>query len=457
MTSSIKPTILIIFGVTGDLSRRKLLPAIEMIAASTIAPESLRIVGVTRQQHTSEDVLGKVSGEVDYVRKHLEVYSMSLTKLDEYVELRKHLDEIEREMGEPAQRLIYLSVPPQISRPIVELLGESGIADIPDTKLLLEKPFGVDLASAKELVAQAKKYFREDQLYRIDHYLAKEMTQNLVVFRQQNSLFKHTWNNQFIDSIEIVASETIGIEGRAEFYEQTGALRDLVQSHLLQLAALTLADLPKALEDGDWKCVPSARLRALQDIITPSDIPSQARRGQYASYRDEVKNPDTTVETFVALTLFSKDPRWEGVPIRLITGKALNKKTTEIRITYKRDNAREANRLILHIQPNEGVEIDLWAKRPGYDREQDKLSLNFAYSNHFTDLPEAYERVFVDAMRSDHSLFTGSDEVLETWRILDPIQKAWEMDAEDLVTYESGAAPDNSELTSRPFASSSRQ
>jgi len=445
MTTPIKPTILIIFGVTGDLSRRKLLPAIEKIAGSSIAPQMLRIVGVTRQQQTAEDVLGRVSGKIDYVREHLEVYSMSLTKLDEYIELREHLDEIEREMGEPAQRLIYLSVPPQISQPIVELLGESGIANTPHTKLLLEKPFGVDLASAKELVAQARKYFREDQLYRIDHYLAKEMTQNLVVFRQQNSLFKHTWNNQFIDSIEIVASETIGIEGRAEFYEQTGALRDLVQSHLLQLAALTLAELPESLQDGDWECVPTARLQALHDIITPSDIPAQAKRGQYASYRDEVRNPDTTVETFVALTLFSKDPRWEGVPIRLITGKALDKKTTEIRITYKRDNASEANRLILHIQPNEGVEVDLWAKRPGYDREQDKLSLNFAYSNHFTDLPEAYERVFVDAMRSDHSLFTGSDEVLETWRILDPIQKAWEMDADDLMVYEIGTIPDDTD------------
>jgi len=445
MTTPIKPTILIIFGVTGDLSRRKLLPAIEKIAGSSIAPQMLRIVGVTRQQQTAEDVLGRVSGKIDYVREHLEVYSMSLTKLDEYIELREHLDEIEREMGEPAQRLIYLSVPPQISQPIVELLGESGIANTPHTKLLLEKPFGVDLASAKELVAQAKKYFREDQLYRIDHYLAKEMTQNLVVFRQQNSLFKHTWNNQFIDSIEIVASETIGIEGRAEFYEQTGALRDLVQSHLLQLAALTLAELPESLQDGDWECVPTARLQALHDIITPSDIPSQVKRGQYASYRDEVNNPDTTVETFVALTLFSKNPRWEGVPIRLITGKALDKKTTEIRITYKRDNASEANRLILHIQPNEGVEVDLWAKRPGYDREQDKLSLNFAYSNHFTDLPEAYERVFVDAMRSDHSLFTGSDEVLETWRILDPIQKAWEMDADDLMVYEIGTIPDDTD------------
>jgi len=183
MTTPIKPTILIIFGVTGDLSRRKLLPAIEKIAGSSIAPQMLRIVGVTRQQQTAEDVLGRVSGKIDYVREHLEVYSMSLTKLDEYIELREHLDEIEREMGEPAQRLIYLSVPPQISQPIVELLGESGIANTPHTKLLLEKPFGVDLASAKELVAQAKKYFREDQLYRIDHYLAKEMTQNLVVFR----------------------------------------------------------------------------------------------------------------------------------------------------------------------------------------------------------------------------------------------------------------------------------
>jgi len=443
-STHIKPTILIIFGVTGDLSRRKLLPALEKIASSSIAPESLRIVGITRQRQTAEAVLARVSGEITYVREHLEVYSMSLVDIDEYIELKAHLDSIEQEMGVPAQRLIYLSVPPQISQPIVELLGESGIAKGPDTKLLLEKPFGIDLSSAEELVGQAKKYFDEDQLYRIDHYLAKEMTQNLVVFRQQNSLFKRTWNRDFIDSIEIIASETIGIEGRAEFYEQTGALRDLVQSHLLQLAALTLAELPSSLQDGDWKCVPTARLKALTNIMTPQDIPAQVTRGQYVGYRDEVDNPDTTVETFVALTLFSQDPRWEGVPIRLITGKALDRKATEIRIKYKQDSEGEANSLILHIQPNEGVEIDLWAKKPGYDRRQEKLSLDFAYSNHFTDLPEAYERVFVDAMRSDHSLFTSSDEVLETWRILDPVQRAWEMDSADLMHYKVGTMPDAS-------------
>ncbi|MEO5949160.1 MAG: glucose-6-phosphate dehydrogenase, partial [Candidatus Saccharimonas sp.] len=264
---TIQPTILIIIGVTGDLSRRKLLPALEKIGASSIAPEKLRIVGITRQQQTVDDVLARVSSHVDYVRGNLEVYSMSLVDQAEYIELKAHLDSIEQEMGGSAQRLIYLSVPPQISQPIVELLGESGIAQIPHTKLLLEKPFGVDLSSAKELIEQAKRYFDEDQLYRIDHYLAKEMTQNLVVFRQQNSLFKRTWNRDFIDSIEIVASETIGIEGRAEFYEQTGALRDLIQSHLLQLAALTLADLPTSVQDGDWKCVPTARLHALQHII----------------------------------------------------------------------------------------------------------------------------------------------------------------------------------------------
>ena len=437
----IKPTILVIIGITGDLSRRKLLPAIEKIAASSIAPEKLRIIGITRQQQTVDDVLEKVPSKTDYVRENLEIYSMGLTDLDEYVKLHTHLEEIEKDMGGSVQRLIYLSVPPQISQPIVELLGESGMAKVPGTKLLLEKPFGVDLSSAQELVAQAKRYFDEDQLYRIDHYLAKEMTQNLVVFRQQNSLFKRTWNRDFIDSIEIVASETIGIEGRAEFYEQTGALRDLIQSHLLQLAALTLADLPVSVQDGDWKCVPTARLHALQNIITPQDVLKDAKRGQYSTYRDEVNNPDTTVETFVSLTLHSKDPRWEGVPIRLITGKALDRKATEIRITYKQDSEGEANRLVLHIQPNEGVEIDLWAKKPGYDREQEKLSLDFMYSNHFPDLPEAYERVFVDAMRSDHSLFTGSDEVLETWRILDPVQKAWEMDSDDLLYYESGSVP----------------
>jgi glucose-6-phosphate 1-dehydrogenase len=426
-------TTLIIIGITGDLSRRKLLPAVEKILrAKAVGP--LRVIGVTRQELSTDEILAGSLGSTDLLRPVFETYQMNLTDIDDFVRLKSYLKDIASQSDEPTQVLFYLSIPPQIALPVVELLGQSGIAKDRSTKLLLEKPFGVDLGSARELIEQATHYFNEEQLYRIDHYMAKEMTQNLVVFRQNNSLFRRTWNNQFIESIEIVASEVIDIEGRATFYEQTGALRDLVQSHLLQLAALTLANLP-----ADRQSIPYERLKALQLIKTPYDINATTIRGQYAGYPQEVAIPQTTVETFVSLTLESNDPRWVGVPITLTTGKALDKKATEIRLTYKQDTAEEANTLTFRIQPNEGVEIELWAKQPGYSAELQKVPLDFVYAGHFSDLPDAYERVFVDAIRSDRALFTTSDEVLETWRILEPVQQAWSMESTPLISYSKGS------------------
>jgi glucose-6-phosphate 1-dehydrogenase len=439
MSTEVRPTILVIIGITGDLGKRKLLPAIDQIVKSSAAPSKLKVIGITRRAISVKEVLDGVPLTSDFLHENLEMYTMDLSNPSDYEKLSGHLSSIRKEFGEGTQMLFYLSVPPQISEPIVGLLGRSSIINLGETKLLLEKPFGTDLGSAKDLVEKAKEHFKEEQIYRIDHYLAKEMVQNLVVFRQSNSLFKRTWNNNFIESIEIVASETIGIEGRAAFYEQTGALRDLVQSHLLQLAALTLAELPP----DDWQLIPEARLKALRQIIPPSDIHTAAVRGQYKGYETEAENPGTKVETFVSLTLFSSDPRWEGVPIKLTTGKALDKKVTEIRLRYKQEHVDEANSLILRIQPNEGVEVDLLAKKPGYDREIQRFPLSFNYSHHFSGLPEAYERVFVDAIRSDRSLFTTSEEVLETWRILEPVQKAWDMNTSNLVLYERGVSPDD--------------
>ncbi len=439
MKNATTPTVLIIIGITGDLSKRKLLPAVEQILQTSLAPGSLKVLGVTRQEVSAESILQEVDAETTLLGANFETYQMNLTDVADYRKLNDRLSDIEKSFGEPIQKLFYLSIPPQIAQPIVELLGESGIADEASTKLLLEKPFGIDLDSARDLVKQARRHFEEAQIYRIDHYMAKEMAQNLIVFRQNNSLFRRTWSNDFIESIEIVASEKIGIEGRGAFYEQTGALRDLVQSHLLQLAALTLANL----RDDGRQSIPAERLKALRYIKTPQNISKVAMRGQYESYRTEVKNATTTVETFVSLTLESTDPRWEGVPITLTTGKALSEKTTEIRVTYRQDTAEEANRLTLRIQPNEGIEIDLWAKRPGYESELQKVPLSFSYANHFTKLPEAYERVFMDAIRSDRALFTTSDEVLETWRILEPVQHAWDMENDTLHFYKNGSSTDD--------------
>jgi glucose-6-phosphate 1-dehydrogenase len=436
------PTILVIIGITGDLSRRKLLPAIEEIVRANAVPGKFKIVGVTRQTVSVDDVLRTASGGThDFLAKQLSMYQMDVTQAADYGGLSAYLQSIEADFGAPSQRLFYVSVPPQVAQPIVGLLGHTGLAAVPNTKLLLEKPFGTDLESAQELISQTTRYFTEDQVYRIDHYLAKEMAQNLIVFRGSNTLFRRTWNNDFIESVEIIATEDIRIEGRSSFYEQTGALRDIVQSHLLQLAALTLMATPHV---GQLSEVPGARLAALRQLRLPQDKPlsTAVHRGQYNGYRKEVDNAHSVVETYVDLTLESTDPAWAGVPIRLITGKALAQKATQICITYKKDEGNESNLLVITLQPNEGVQLCLWAKVPGYEWRVEQHAMSMAFKDYFAAMPEAYEQVLVDAMQSDHTLFTGSDEVLETWRILQPIQKAWAMsDATDLSIYKPGSQP----------------
>lgn len=429
-----KPTILTIVGITGDLSTRKLLPALEKIIAADATPKEFKIVGVTRQKITISDLFD--AKKYPNLAKRMDLFVMDLTQDTEYVSLKEHLDAIAAGYASEAQYLYYLSLPPQFSGPVIELLGANCLANT-DSKLLLEKPFGTDLASAEELIDQTRAHFEEDQLYRIDHYMAKEMAQNLVVFRDGNSLLKRTWNKDFISSIEIIASEHIGIEGRAAFYEQTGALKDLVQSHLLQLAALTLMETPNV---GEETTMPEKRLAALKQLHLPTHqtISDIAKRGQYNEYRDEVNNPRSIVETYADITLESSDPKWEGVPIRIITGKGLANKHTSIHITYKQEKNHEANTLTINLQPHEGFELNLFTKMPGYDWKVEPSSLKHSFADKYPELPDAYEKVLVDAIRSTHTLFTSSDEVLETWRILEPIRSHWELSGEDIVFYKKG-------------------
>lgn len=432
MKKNNQPTIIVIIGISGDLSKRKLLPALSKIAEAGALPDKYKIVGITRKITTLISELLVKTKNKDIIENNVELFEMNLTATADYLKLGERLNKITEEFGEKTQKLFYLSVPPQISRPIIEQLGLSGLSKIEDTKLLLEKPFGVDLASAEELTENINLYFKPNQVYRIDHYLAKETAQNIIVFRQDNSLFKKTWNNNFIEKIEITAQESIGIEGRGVFYEQTGALRDLIQSHLLQLAALVLMDLPA---DRNLTEVPLKRLHALEYLKTTPEI----TRGQYLGYQEEANNIGSSVETFVSLTLESADPMWQGVPIILTTGKALDDKFIGIKISYKKENNYEANELILRLQPNEGVDLHLWSKKPGYDYQVDKHHLEFNFGEHYKSFPEAYEQVLFNAINSDHSLFASGEEILESWRIIDVVQKKWEMSAADLVIYKPGS------------------
>jgi glucose-6-phosphate 1-dehydrogenase len=433
-------TILVIVGITGDLSKRKLLPAIERLAAANVLPAHFKILGITRRDVSAHQVVQAMPADTPhgFINQSLEMFQMDLADGQDYKRLIERLDGMARGMDGPVQRLFYLSVPPQISLPVVKLLGAAGLSDEPHTKLLLEKPFGVDLASATELIDQTKEHFKESQVYRIDHYLAKDMAQNLIVFREGNALFRHTWNKDFIEKIDIVASEKIGIEGRAAFYEQTGALRDLVQSHLLQLTALTLMHPP---ESHDLRNICQCRIEALRQLHVPADQAPALwlSRGQYQGYRDEVKNPGSMVETFVDLTLMSDDPAWGGVPIHIVTGKHLKEKATEIRITYKKTEQYESNSLVIRFQPNEGIELKLWTKVPDYEWRVENHSLGLNFQEKFANAPEAYEQVLLDALKSDQTLFTTSDEVLESWRILAPVQRHWEMNSEDLILYKPGS------------------
>lgn len=434
-------TILVIFGITGDLAKRKLLPALRNIIREDALPHT-KIVGISRRSLSVEELLDTTIGSAPSearaeLARALSIFTMDLANSRDYSRLKKQISLLAEKMGGDTQVIFYLSVPPQATLPIVENLGQAGL-NSSSTKLLLEKPFGVDLVSAQEFIAGIAQYYEENQIYRIDHYLAKEMAQNIIVFRSQNAIFRNLWHKEFIEKIDIISSEDIGIEGRSIFYEQTGALRDVLQNHLMQLMALVLMDLQPT---GSHDDIPQRRHRALAAIapINPDTFPANVRRGQYIGYSEEVENPGSQTETFVALTVYSDQERWKGVPIRLITGKRLASRTTEIRVHFKQSRATESNLLVLHIQPKEGVEIDLFAKKPGFEKRLERVSLAFQYDHSVQSPMEAYERVLVDAIYSDKSLFTSADEVLAAWKILQPVQNHWAFHTDDMKLYPNGS------------------
>jgi glucose-6-phosphate 1-dehydrogenase len=415
-------TKLLIFGITGDLSRRKLLPALGQVL-STGEFDELSIIGVSRREVTIAEL-----GIEDSLAKCTTVFTMDLAHKDDYIRLREYVA-----LRDDEQLLVYLSVPPQSATQIADFLGEAGL-NTHNVKILFEKPFGTDLQSAQDMIRRTAMYFDEEQVYRIDHYLAKEMAQNIVAFRGGNALFSTLWDKQAIASIEIIATEMIGIENRATFYEQTGALRDVLQGHLLQLLALVLMDVPR---EFDWGSLPALRLAALRQLA-PAD-PAHVIRAQYEGYQDEVENPGSLTETFVSLELHSTDPHWRDVPLRLTTGKALDKKTTEIRIYLKKSHEAQSNCIVFKIQPDEGIAIQLFAKKPGYAREFEAKTLTFNFPED-ARLPDAYEQVLVDAIRSHKSLFTSGEEVVASWEILASVQRTWDMDNQPLPTYQKGSA-----------------
>lgn len=454
----LEPTIIVIFGITGDLAQRKLLPALYHLVKDGLLHEKTIIVGTSRRHITAQQVLEKIKpcvmdedGACDdnilaKLANMFSIQTMDATSGDDYAKLLQHLNHLEDQHGVCLNRLYYLSIPPQIFAPIVRHLGEQQLNGscqhgVATTRLLVEKPFGYDLASAKELIRETGKHFDESQVFRIDHYLAKETAQNILTFRFQNPLFEAVWSQDNIRAIDIVANEKIDIEGRASFYDHVGALRDLIQSHLLQLMALVTMERPAQMSSDS---IHHAKLQLFNEVqpVPADQVGQRALRGQYEGFRDEVENPHSTTETFAKLQLFIDNKRWQNVPITLQTGKALAQKETSITLTFGAPGSEQTNALTFNIQPDEGIGIKLLVKRPGFERELDTTDLDFRYARMYDEQghPDAYERVLVDAVRGDHTLFATSDEILATWRIVEPVIQAWNHTDADLKTYQKGSS-----------------
>lgn len=458
-----RPLVLVIFGITGDLAQRKLLPALYQLLKAGDLPEQLHIVGISRRDVGKDEVYAQLPsfvGESGFdvnLQQHLkdctEMVQMDLVNEDAYRQLLERLQQVEQGYESGASRLYYLSIPSQAFTPIIQLLGKTGhnapLADGDAPRLLIEKPFGYDLASAKELVAVLAEHFGEDQVYRIDHYVAKETVQNILTFRFHNPLFDSSWNSRYISSIHIVAREQIDIEGRASFYEQTGALRDFIQNHLLQLLAITTMERPQHLDSQD---IHQNKLKLLEDIrpIPPDQVMRKAVRGQYEGYRDEVGNPDSITETYARLDLGIDNDQWRGVSVVLETGKALEAKMTSITICFRRPDeyTDDQNELVFRIQPSEGITLHMQIKQPGIRNITSPASMDFDYAKSFNQRPaEAYERVIVDAIRADQTLFATSAEVIRSWEIIETVLEQWSRSGEGLRFYPKGSAGPVDNLT----------
>jgi glucose-6-phosphate 1-dehydrogenase len=451
--TSPKPAIFVIFGITGDLAQRKLLPALyQLFKADALDPHTV-ILGISRRDVSAEDLLRDAdlcAGEenevcdpaiVDKIRKSLRMHRMSQTDPEEYRELYELLSSIEEERGVCMNRLYYLSIPPQLFKPIVRNLGQQNLNKScqhgqAQARLLIEKPFGYDLASARDLIAETGENFTEEQIFRIDHYLAKISVQNILAFRSANRIVEDIWNNQHISGITITAYEKIDIEGRAIFYEEIGALRDFIQSHLLQVLAITTMELPADSSSGSMR---QRRLELLESVlsIAEQEAGTKALRAQYEGYRDEAGSPHSTTETFARVIVGVHSGRWQGVPITLQTGKALSERRADVRIEFKDTSVA----LLMHIQPAEGFVLE------NPDNSDSSTPVLQAAIESFTaghpsgsDLhPDAYERVLLDAARGDRTLFTTSQEVIAAWKVVDGVIAAWKQNDDGLHFYPKGS------------------
>jgi glucose-6-phosphate 1-dehydrogenase len=470
----IRPTILTIFGATGDLSRRKLLPAIYNLAHEGALPERFHLIGSSRsdmphgdframareailqfsRREPDEKVLDKLLDDIRFVGGEFGDSAV-------YEQIAAIQEEFDEQADSVFNRVFYLSTAPAFFPVIVEKLGEHGLErhEGAEVRVVIEKPIGTNLAEARELNRRVLDVLEERQVFRIDHYLGKETVQNILALRFANELFEPIWNRNYIDYVQITASEDLGIGGRAGYYDHAGALRDLVQNHMLQLLTLLCMEPPVSFSADD---VRDEKVKVLHAVPPPqpADVDELAVRAQYTRgvvggeevpgyLEEEGVPPDSTTPTFVGLRLAVDNWRWAGVPIYLRTGKRLARKVTEIAITLKPvphlafdqegSVGVQPNQIVLAVQPNEGVTISIGAKIPGTRMRIRPVNMEFLYGTSFlSESPEAYERLITDAMRGDATLFTRNDEVEAQWTICDPILAGWETDGAPVGQYEAG-------------------
>jgi glucose-6-phosphate 1-dehydrogenase len=456
------PCVLVIFGASGDLAKRKLIPAVYNLAAARFLPDEFAVLGISRSPMSDEEFRRKMVQDlhtfetgtldqerVEWLKRRLSYVSGDLDQPETFERLRETLAAIDAQWGPGGSYLFYLAVPPSQFAAIIRRLGEARLTCEEPGKwrrVVIEKPFGHDLESARRLNHDIREVIEETQIYRIDHYLGKETVQNILAFRFANGIFEPIWNRRYIDHVQITVAETVGVESRGSYYEEAGALRDMVQNHMFQLLALTAMEPPISFAPD---VVRDERVKILRAVraFDPEDVLRETVRGQYAAgivngkpvpgYREEKGvSPHSNVETYVALKLYVDNWRWADVPFYLRTGKHLPRRVTEVAIQFKRApfilfretpvEQLEPNLLVLHIQPDEGISLSFEGKVPGPVMRLGQVRMHFQYSDYFGSTPETgYETLLYDCMTGDSTLFQRSDLVEVGWSLVMPLIDVW--------------------------------
>ena len=475
------PSALVIFGVTGDLSRKKLMPAVYDLANRGLLPPGFALVGFSRRDWADRDFAEIVH---DAVRKYARTPFREATwrqlaegirfvqgrfdDPDAYVRLRETVDALDSERGTMGNHAFYLSIPPKSFPEVAHHLSSSGLVDrtVDDQRwrrVIIEKPFGQDLQSARKLNETLESAFPADSIFRIDHYLGKETVQNILSLRFANSMYEPIWNRNYVDHVQITMAEDIGVGGRAGYYDGVGAARDVIQNHLLQLLALTAMEEPISLSADHLR---AEKEKVLEAVRLPDDLATATARGQYAGgwqggelvrgfLEEEGMDPASRTETYAAMKLFVNTRRWSDVPFYLRTGKRLGRRVTEIAVVFRREagelfakahgSDQGSNALVIRVQPDEGITMRFDAKVPGTGTRVRDVTMDFGYGHAFTEAsPEAYERLILDVLLGDAPLFPRQAEVELSWRILDPIEEFWSAESRAPEQYTPGSwGPDS--------------